>query len=131
MGPIPVTISRSGRCPLRTTSRCPSSSRRPLWNWMSVDYLVFDRGLQQLACSFLKNLSKNRLLFIFCSLLERDHFILWHWCIFFFWRPRARPPLVSFLTERMRLSLPPHPQLSVIPPEFPSVTSQYLCYNYD
>src|SRR6202011_3717808 len=80
-----------------------------------VDYLVFDRGLQQLACSFLQQLFQKRLLFIFCSLLERDHFILWHWCILSFWRPRARPPLVSFLTERMRLSLPPHPQLSVIP----------------
>src|SRR5438105_15759619 len=61
-----------------------------------VDYLVFDRGLQQLACSFLQQLFEKRLLFIFCSLLERDHFILWHWCILSFWRPRARPPLVLF-----------------------------------
>src|SRR5437667_11045189 len=67
---------------------------------MSVDYLVLDRGLQQLARSFLEQLFEKRLLFIFSSLTERDHFTLWHWRILSFWRPRVRPPLVSFLLLR-------------------------------
>src|SRR5271157_5180719 len=33
---------------------------------------------------------------------------------FLFWRPRVRLPCFFFLIERMRLSLSPHPQLSVI-----------------
>jgi hypothetical protein len=83
---------------------------------MSVHYLVFDRGLQQPARSFLEHLFQKRLLFIFSSLIKRDHFTLWHWRILSFWRPRVRPPLVSFfVTERMRLFSVPHPQLSVIP----------------
>src|SRR5437667_5320644 len=41
-----------------------------------VHYLVFDRGLQQLTRSFLEQLFEKRLLFIFSSLTERDHFIL-------------------------------------------------------
>ena len=46
-----------------------------------VHYLVFDRGLQQLARSFPEQLFEKRLLFIFSSLIERDHFTLWHWRI--------------------------------------------------
>jgi hypothetical protein len=84
MGPIPLTISRSGRCPLRTTSRCPFSSRRFLWNSMSVHYLVFDRCLQQLARSFLEQLFEKWFLSIFSSLIERDHFIFRHWRILSF-----------------------------------------------
>ena len=41
-----------------------------------VDYFVFDRGLQQLARSFLQQLFEKRFLFIFSSLTERDHFTL-------------------------------------------------------
>src|SRR6201993_2463241 len=67
---------------------------------MSVDYLVLDRGLQQLARSFLEQLFEKRFLFIFSSLTERDHFTLWHWRILSFWRPRVRPPLVSLLLLR-------------------------------
>src|SRR5207244_1031659 len=80
-----------------------------------VHYLVFDRGLQQLARSFLQQLFEKRFLFIFSSLTERDHFILWHWRIPFFWRPRVRPSGFFLITERMRLFSSPHPQLSVIP----------------
>src|SRR5215468_4770553 len=82
-----------------------------------VHYLVFDRCLQQLARSFLEQLFEKRLLFIFSSLIERDHFTLWHWRILSFWRPRVRPPGFFFVTERMRLFSAPHPQLSVITPE--------------
>jgi hypothetical protein len=42
-------------------------------------------------------LRQERLFFIFCSLIKRDHFILWHWCILSFWRPRVRPPSFLFL----------------------------------
>jgi hypothetical protein len=49
-----------------------------------VDYFVFDRRLQLLARSFLQQLFEKRFLFIFSSLTERDHFILWHWCILSF-----------------------------------------------
>src|SRR6476660_5601168 len=35
---------------------------------------------------------------------------------FLFWRPRVRRPCFFFFIERMRLSLSPHPQLSVIAP---------------
>jgi hypothetical protein len=49
-----------------------------------VHYLVFDRGLQQLARSFLEQLFEKRLLFIFSSLFKRDHFTLWHWRILSF-----------------------------------------------
>src|SRR6516162_2519014 len=79
-----------------------------------VHYLVFDRCLQQLARSFLEQLFEKRLLFIFSSLIERDHSTLWHWRILSFWRPRVRPPGFFFVTERMRLFSAPHPQLSVI-----------------
>ena len=61
-----------------------------------VHYLIFDRGLQQLARSFLKQLFKKRLLFIFSSLIKRDHFTLWHWRILSFWRPRVRLPSFFF-----------------------------------
>src|SRR6516164_5590412 len=81
-----------------------------------VHYLVFDRCLQQLARSFLEQLFEKRLLLIFSSLIERDHFTLWHWRILSFWRPRVRPAAFLFLTERMRLFSAPHPQLSVITP---------------
>src|SRR5215469_12923142 len=81
-----------------------------------VHYLVFDRCLQQLARSFLEQLFEKRLLFIFSSLIERDHFTPWHWRILSFWRPRVRPPGFFFVTERMRLFSAPHPQLSVITP---------------
>jgi hypothetical protein len=57
----------------------------------------------------------ERFLFIFCSPIKRDHFILWHWVHPFFLASSGEAPLVYFLTERMRLSLSPHPQLSVIP----------------
>jgi hypothetical protein len=49
-----------------------------------VDYLVFNRRLQELPGSFLQQLLQKRLSFILCSLLERDHFTLWHWCILSF-----------------------------------------------
>jgi hypothetical protein len=49
-----------------------------------VYHLVFDRGLQQLARSLLEQLFEKRLLFIFSSLTERDHFSLWHWRILSF-----------------------------------------------
>jgi hypothetical protein len=42
---------------------------------MSVHYLLFDRCLQQLAGSFLQQLFEKGLLFIFSSLIKRDHFI--------------------------------------------------------
>src|SRR5438105_8467122 len=61
-----------------------------------VHYLVFDRGLQQLARSFLEQLFEKRFLFIFSSLTERDHFTLWHWRILSFWLPRVRPPRFFF-----------------------------------
>jgi hypothetical protein len=64
---------------------------------MSVYHLLFDRGLQQLARSFLEQLFEKRLLFIFSSLIKRDHFILWHWRILSFWRPRVRPPAFFLL----------------------------------
>src|ERR1700756_107960 len=57
-----------------------------------VHYLVFDRCLQQLPRSFLEQLFEKRSLFIFSSLIERDHFTFWHWCILSFWRPRVRLP---------------------------------------
>src|SRR5215471_17073849 len=79
-----------------------------------VHYLVFDRCLQQLARSFLEQLFEKRLLFIFSSLIERDHFTLWHWRILSFCRPLVSPPGFFFVTERMRLFSAPHPQLSVI-----------------
>jgi hypothetical protein len=82
-----------------------------------VHYLVFDRGLQQLARSFLEQLLQKRLLFIISSLIKRDHFSLWHWRVLSFWRPRVRLPGFFFVTERMRLFSASHPQLSVIPPE--------------
>src|SRR5690349_14334170 len=49
-----------------------------------VHYLVFYRCLQQLARSFLEQLFEKRLLFIFSSLIERDHFIFCHWRILSF-----------------------------------------------
>jgi hypothetical protein len=39
---------------------------------------------------------QKRLLFIFRSLIKRDHFILWTLVYPFFWRPRVRLPLVYF-----------------------------------
>ena len=69
-----------------------------------VHYLVFDRCLQQLARSFLEQLFQKRLLFIFSSLIERDHFTLWHWRILSFLAPSGEARRVSFfVTERMRL----------------------------
>jgi hypothetical protein len=49
-----------------------------------VHYFVFDRGLQQLARSFLEQLFEKRFFFIFSSLTERYHFTLWHWRILSF-----------------------------------------------
>src|ERR1700693_5843680 len=60
------------------------------------------RSLRAPSCS---NYLQKRPFFIFCSLLERDHLTLWHWCILSFWRPRARPQLVYFLTV-VKLSHP-------------------------
>jgi hypothetical protein len=57
---------------------------------------------------------QKRLLFFLCSLFKQDHFILWHWCILSFLAPSGEAALFLFLIERMRLSLSPHPQLSVI-----------------
>ena len=71
---------------------------------MSVHYLVFDRGLQQPARSFLEQLFEKRLLFIFSSLIKRDHFTLWHWRILSFLASSGEARRVSFfVTERMRL----------------------------
>jgi len=50
----------------------------------------------------------------FCSLIKRDHFIFWHWCILSFLASSSEAALFLFLIERMRLSLSPHPKLSVI-----------------
>src|SRR5258705_7767841 len=40
--------------------------------------------------------------------------ILWHWCILSFLASSSEAAWFLFLIERMRLSLSPHPQLSVI-----------------
>src|SRR5215831_14673577 len=55
-----------------------------------VHYLVFDRCLQQLARSFLEQLFEKRFLFIFSSLIERDHFIFCHWRILSFFLSRLK-----------------------------------------
>ena len=115
IGPTPLTSSRSGRCPLRTTSRCPFSSRRSceIGNIRSPH----SRSRPVTASWLLPAATAPGTVFV--------HLLLAHparpLCSLalvhpFFWRPRPRPSLVYFLTERMRLSLSLHPQLSVIPP---------------
>jgi hypothetical protein len=77
---------RSPRCCFTTS---PTSPQMPIAYNQTVahshhadpcgiecSHLLFDRGLQWLACSFLEQLFEKRFLFIFSSLTERDHFTL-------------------------------------------------------
>src|SRR5262249_40596394 len=89
-----------------------------------VHYLVFDCCLQQLARPLLEQLFEKRLLFIFSSLIERDHFTLWHWRILSFLASSGEAAGFFLITERMRLFSAPHPQLSVIPRSRP-----FICIN--
>src|SRR5258707_4541610 len=80
-----------------------------------LGHFVLNRRLQQLPGSFREQLFQVALGFIFGSLFERNHFTLNHWCILSF--GASSEHAVSFcFTERMRLSLFCHPQLSVIAP---------------
>jgi len=38
-------------------------------------------------------------MFIFCSLLKRDHFILWHWCILSFLASSSEAAVFLFLLK--------------------------------
>src|SRR5882762_10774623 len=78
-----------------------------------LGHFVLNRRLQQLPGSFREQLFQVAPAFIFGSLFERNHFTLNHWCILSF--GASSEHAVSFcFTERMRLSLFCHPQLSVI-----------------
>src|SRR6516225_9775180 len=92
-------------------SRLGSSSTLAL---QILGYFVLDCGLQQLPRSFGQQLFQIAFRFDFCSLLERDHTNFHPRCILSFGAPRVRSPFGFFSIERMRLSLAPHPQNSVI-----------------
>src|SRR5260221_6215057 len=80
-----------------------------------LGHFMLDRRLQQLPGSFREQLFQVALGFIFGSLFERNHFSFHFRCILSF-GASSESAVFFLVTERMRLSLSCHPQLSVIAP---------------
>src|SRR5260370_36843389 len=78
-----------------------------------LGHFVLDRRLQKLPGSFAEQLFQVALGFIFGSLFERNHSTFLHGCILSF-GASSEYAFFFLVTERMRLSLSCHPQLSVI-----------------
>src|SRR5260221_463857 len=81
-----------------------------------LGHFMLDRRLQQLPGSFREQLFQVALGFIFGSLFERNHFSFHFRCILSF-GASSESAVFFLVTERMRLSLSCHPQLSVIAPK--------------
>src|SRR5260221_6176711 len=81
-----------------------------------LGHFMLDRRLQQLPGSFREQLFQVALGFIFGSLFERNHFSFHFRCILSF-GASSESAVFFLVTERMRLSLSCHPQLSVIAPD--------------
>src|SRR5260221_11230492 len=81
-----------------------------------LGHFMLDRRLQQLPGSFREQLFQVALGFIFGSLFERNHFSFHFRCILSF-GASSESAVFFLVTERMRLSLSCHPQLSVIAQE--------------